>query len=156
MDPAVWGLLSEIVTVVGLPFAVVVFILQQRKQRENEEEAVYELLSENYQDFLKVALENADLKLFAEDATPDLSDEQRQRMIIIFSMLVSLFERAYLLLYEKHMSHKQKRLWLSWEDYMREWCMRSDFKEMLPQLLFGEDDDFQKYIRSLAKVCNPC
>jgi hypothetical protein len=152
MDLATWELMSQIITVIGFPFAIVVFFIQQRKQRENEEEAVYELLSENYQDFLKVALENADLKLFTENPTPDLSDEQRQRMVIIFSMLVSLFERAYLLLYEKRMSTKQKRLWLSWEDYMREWCMRSDFKEVLPQLLFGEDDDFQKYIRSLAKM----
>lgn len=152
MDLAVWELLSYVVTVVGLPFAVIVFALQQRKQRENEEEAVYELLSEHYQDFLKVGLENADLNLFSEHPTPDLTEEQQQRMVIIFSMLVALFERAYLLLYETRMSTKQKRLWQSWEDYMSEWCAREDFKALLPQLLFGEDDDFQKYIRTLAKV----
>ncbi len=152
MDPIVWQMLADVVTIVGLPFAVIVFMIQQRKQRENEEEAVYELLSEHYQQFLKVGLDNADLQLFAEESTQDLTDEQRQRMVIIFSMLVSLFERAYLLLYEKRMSKKQKRLWLSWEDYMREWCRRSDFREMLPDLLFGEDDDFQKYIRGLAHI----
>lgn len=152
MDLGMWELLSYIVTVIGLPFAVIVFIVQQRKQRENEEEAVYELLSEHYQDFLKVGLENSDLQLFSENPTPGLSDEQRQRMIIIFSMLIALFERAYLLLYEKKMSKKQQRLWMSWEDYMREWCAREDFKELLPELLFGEDDDFQKYIRRLARV----
>ena len=154
MDLALWELLSYVVTVVGLPFAAIVFLLQQRKQRENEEEAVYELLSEHYQDFLKVGLENSDLQLFAEEPTENLTEEQQQRMIIIFSMLVSLFERAYLLLYEKRMSAKQKRLWLSWEDYMREWCNRADFREMLPDLLFGEDDDFQKYIRTLARIHN--
>lgn len=152
MDPSVWAMLADVVTVVGLPFAVIVFLLQQKKQRENEEESVYELLSEHYQEFLKVGLENSDLQLFAEHPTPDLSDEQRQRMIIIFSMLVSLFERAYLLLYEKRMSKKQRRLWQSWEDYMHEWVKREDFKALLPDLLFGEDDDFQKYIRKLAGI----
>ena len=151
-DFEMWQLLSYIVTVVGLPFAIGVFIYQQHKERNNEEEAVYELLAENYQDFLKVALQNSDLMLFAEDPTPNLTDEQRQRMTILFSMLVSLFERAYLLLHEKRMSRQQKRLWLSWEDYMREWCRRGDFRDALPDLLFGEDDDFQKYIRQLAGI----
>lgn len=152
MDLATWELMSQIITVIGFPFAIVVFFIQQRKQRENEEESVYELLSEHYQDFLKVGLENSDLQLFSERPTEGLSEEQQQRMVIIFSMLVALFERAYLLLYEKQMSAKQKRLWQSWEDYMREWCAREDFKTLLPDLLFGEDDDFQKYIRALAKI----
>lgn len=152
MDYALWEFLSHVVTVVGLPFAVVVFMIQQRKQRENEEEAVYEQLSEHYQEFLKVGLENSDLQLFSEHQTQGLTEEQQQRMIIIFSMLVALFERAYLLLYEKRMSAKQKRLWQSWEDYMREWVRREDFRTALPDLLFGEDDDFQKYIRKLAGV----
>ncbi len=145
-----WQLLSYVVTVIGLPLAIVVFVYQQHKERSNEEEAVYELLSKHYQDFLKVGLENSDLKLFSENPTPNLTLEQKERMIIIFSMLVSLFERAYLLLYEKRMSTKQKRLWLSWEDYMREWCQRADFRAALPDLLFGEDDDFQRYVRQLA------
>ena len=65
-------------------------------------------------------------------------------------MLVSLFERAYLLLYEERMSDKQLRRWRSWEDYMREWCRRSDFRVRLPVLLRGEDPAFVAYIRNLA------
>jgi hypothetical protein len=53
------------VTVVGLPLAIFVFLFQQRKERENEEEEVYQLLSDNYQEFLKVALSNPDLHLFS-------------------------------------------------------------------------------------------
>jgi hypothetical protein len=60
-----WELLSYIVTVVGLPLAIAVFIFEQGKERDNEEEEVYQLLSDNYQEFLKIALENPDLRLFA-------------------------------------------------------------------------------------------
>jgi len=91
-----WELLSYIVTVIGLPLAIIVFLYEQRKERDNEEEEVYQLLSDNYQDFLKVALSNPDLRLYSAEETPNLSEEQRERTIIIFSMLVSLFERAYL------------------------------------------------------------
>lgn len=145
-----WELWSYVVTVVGLPLAIVVFLYEQRKERENEEEEVYQLLSDNYQDFLKIALDNPDLRLFSEEETPQLSEEQKERMIIILSMLVSLFERAYLLLYEEHMMPKQLRRWRSWEDYMREWCRRADFRTALPSLLHGEDPDFVSYIQTLA------
>lgn len=146
----IWELASYVVTVVGLPLAIAVFVFEQRKERDNEEEEVYQLLSDNYQEFLKIALENPDLRLFASDETPALSAEQRERMFIIFSMLISLFERAYLLLYEDKMNEKQSRRWRSWEDYMGEWCNRADFRSTLPSLLRGEDPEFAAYIKQLA------
>ncbi|MDO8263916.1 MAG: hypothetical protein Q7T21_11935 [Gallionella sp.] len=145
-----WELLSYVVTVIGLPLAISVFIFEQRKERNNEEEEVYQLLSDNYQEFLKIALENPDLRLFANEETPALSPEQRERMFIILSMLISLFERAYLLLYEDDMTEKQSRRWRSWEDYMGEWCNRADFSSSLPALLRGEDPEFSDYIQKLA------
>ena len=76
-------------------------------------------------------------------------------MLIIFSMLISLFERAYLLLYEEKMGSLQQRRWLSWEDYMRQWCRREDFRALLPVLLEGEDPEFSAYIRGLAAKVSP-
>jgi hypothetical protein len=136
--------------VIGLPLAIVVFIFEQRRERENEDEEVYQLLSDNYQDFLKIALDNPDLKLYSAEQTPELTDKQRERMLIIFSMLISLFERAYLLLYEDKLKPKELRRWRSWEDYMIEWCRRKDFRAFLPALLVGEDPDFVEYIKRLA------
>jgi len=75
-----WELMSYVVTVIGLPLAIAVFFFEQRKERENEEEEVYQLLSDNYQDFLKTALDNPDLRLFSSSQTPDLNAEQRERM----------------------------------------------------------------------------
>lgn len=150
MSVEVWEFLSYVVTVIGLPLAISVFLFEQRKERENEEEEVYQLLSDNYQDFLKVALEHPDLRLFSIDATPSLNAEQRERQLIIFTMLMSLFERAYLLLYEDKMSLKQARRWNSWEDYIAEWCLNDDFRAYLPKLLHGEDPDFVRYVEKLA------
>lgn len=146
-----WELLSFIVTACGLPMAIAVFIYEQRRERDNEEENVYQLLSDNYQDFLKVALDNADLRLFAINETLALTDEQKERRLIIFSMLISLFERSYLLLYEDSMSEKQRRRWSSWEDYMAEWLSRSDFRSQLDVLLRGEDPRFAAHIQGLAR-----
>lgn len=139
------------VTVVGLPLAIVVFLLEQRKERDNEEQETYQLLSDSYTDFLKLVLENPDLKLRSSHPTEGLSEEQRERMLVLFDLLVSLFERAYLLAYTPRMNLEQRRRWNSWEDYMREWCRRSDFRDALPGLLAGEDSDFAGYIRGLAR-----
>ena len=114
-----WELLSYVVTVFGLPLAIYVFLFEQRKERENEEEAVYMQLSDNYQDFLRVALDHHDLQLFLAERTPDMSPRQARR-------------------------------WSSWEDYMREWLRRADFRESLPQLLRGEDPAFVAMLEALA------
>ena len=151
MNLETWELLSYMVTVVGLPFAIAVYFLDQRKERENEEEAIWQQLSDAYIDFLEVVLANSDLQLRSRESTPNLSDEQRERMWVVFDMLISLFERAYLLAYEPDMSEKQDRRWHSWEDYMREWCQREDFRARLPELLRGEDPDFAHYILRLAQ-----
>lgn len=147
----VFELLSYIVTVVGLPLAIVVFLFEQRKERENEEEEVYQMLSDAYIDFMKLVLDNPDLKLRSRSrAAINLSDEQKERVMAMFEILISLFERAYLLVYEEDMADKQLRRWRTWEDFMREWCRRDDFRGLLPQLLQGEDEEFAAYIRRLA------
>ncbi|MGX8249093.1 hypothetical protein, partial [Escherichia coli] len=52
---------------------------------------------------------------------------------------------------EPKMDEKHRRRWHSWEDYMREWSRREDFRERLPQLLRGEDPSFAAYIQGLAR-----
>jgi hypothetical protein len=155
LDPAWWELMSYVVTVIGLPLAIVVFLAEQRKERQNEEDAVYESLSERYQQFLHVMLQYPELRLFSMTKTSALDAEQHERMIVIFGMLVSLFERAYLLLYEEGLRDAKLRRWRSWEDYMQEWCAREDFRDVLDDLLIGEDPAFCDYIRDMARALTP-
>jgi hypothetical protein len=145
-----WELASYVVTVIALPFAVGVFLIEQRKERDNEDEESYQHLSDAYNDFLKVVLANADLQLRSSTALPEPTSEQNERIRVIFDMLISLFERAYLVAYKHDMSAAEARRWNSWDDYMREWCRRDDFYNALPLLLRGEDPEFQRYIRRVA------
>jgi hypothetical protein len=142
---------SFAVTVFALPFAVWVFAVEQRKERENEEEEAFQLLSDAYNDFLKVVLAHADLQLRSSAALPDPTPEQRERMLVIFDMLIALFERAYLVAHKPQMNPTEQRRWNSWDDYMREWCRREDFHNALPLLLRGEDAEFQAYMRRVAQ-----
>ena len=150
-----WELASFVVTVFGLPMAIAIFLFEQRRERNNEEEEEYQLLADAYNDVLKVAIDNADLQLRSKTATPNLTAEQQERQLLIFDMLVSLFERAYLVAYSPDMDAAKTRRWNSWEDYMREWCRRENFHRILPELLKGEDPAFSAYILRLDAEENP-
>jgi hypothetical protein len=143
--------LSYVVTIVGLPFAIVVFIHERRKERQNDDEELYLQLSDDYAKFLRLVLDNADLHLMtrSQPATP-FTSEQIERRNVLFELLISIFERAYILVYDEKMSRHASRLWQTWADYIREWCRRPDFRELLPTLLQGEDPEFQQYIRDIA------
>lgn len=142
---------SYIMTIVALPFAIVVFIHEQRKERVKEDEEIYQRLADEYSEFLQLVLQHPDLRLMGEPQQAiNLSDEQIERRNILFDILVSLFERAFILVYEVGMDRQAARLWQSWEDWMRAWCRRADFRSQLPSLLLGEDADFSAYIGRIA------
>lgn len=151
LDPGFWELASFVVTALALPFAIFLFLYEQRKERDSEDEEAYQLLQDAYNDFLKIVLDNPDLQLRSANSHTDLSEEQRERALIIFEMLIALFERAYIVSYEPDLRGLPLRRWGSWDDYMREWCRRADFYYLLPQLLRGEDEDFASYIRVIAE-----
>jgi len=144
--------LSYVVTVVGLPLAILTYVLEQRRERRNEDEEIFQRLSDEYREFLKLVLDNSDLHLLrSEGAGETLTEEQKERRLAIFGILVSLFERAYLLVYEDTMDKQTRRMWQSWEDYMREWIRRAEFRDSLAVHLEGEDEEFTTYIRRLVE-----
>jgi hypothetical protein len=46
--------LSYLVTIVGLPLAIVVFVLDRRRDRQTDEEEIYPRLSGEYADFMRL------------------------------------------------------------------------------------------------------
>ena len=148
-----WELVSYIVTSLGLPYAIGLFWYESRKERQVENEEIYQALAEEYAKFAQILIQNADLQLMTGHIHDEsLTPEQRERKKIIFDVLLALFERAYILVYEDDMDKQTKRLWATWEDYIAFWCARADFKKELPTLLAGEDADFVAYIKSVAKI----
>lgn len=145
--------LSYIVTILGFPAAIFVILREERLRRKNEMSELHRHLSEEYDNFLRLVMENSDLLLMSRMSLPEpVSDEQRERTEIIFRMLVSLFEKAFIILYTDDLQGDAKRQWLSWKDDMIEWCHREDFRASLPALLEGEDDAFRQYLMSLAET----
>eukprot|EP01136_Pigoraptor_vietnamica_P012283 Opistho-1_new@52049 len=106
-----WEYASFVVTALGLPVAILFFMWEQRKERNNEEEAAYQLLSDAYNDFLKTVLAHPDLRLRTDEPLPNPTPEQNERILVIYEMLISLFERAYIVAWEENMNEVEKRRW---------------------------------------------
>ena len=143
---------SYLVTIIGLPLAIGVFIYDRRRERQTDEEEIFLRLSDEYADFMRLVIDNADLHLLSPAVKGELSEDQLERKHALFAILVSLFERAYVLVYEDNMGRQQARLWQSWEDYMTEWCQREDFRAALPALFQGEDPGFVATIQRIAEL----
>ena len=144
--------LSYLVTIIGLPLAISVYVYDRRRDQQTDEEEIFLRLSDEYADFMRLVIDNADLHLLSPAVKGELSEDQQERKHALFAILVSLFERSYVLVYEEDMSRQQARLWKSWEDYMTEWCQREDFRAALPTLLQGEDPGFVAMIRRIAEM----
>ena len=145
--------LSYIVTILGFPIAIYAFIYEQRRSTANDEKELHRHLTEEYDGFLRLVMDNSDLLLLSQTTPAEsLTHEQLERRGIIYQMLVSLFEKAYIILYEEAMGNNARRRWQSWEDDMREWCRKEEFRQVLPDLLEGEDDEFSKYILEIARL----
>ncbi|MEM6578712.1 MAG: hypothetical protein AAF678_09475 [Pseudomonadota bacterium] len=143
--------LSYIVTILGFPAAIWVIWREERFRRANEKAELHRQLSEEYNNFLRLAMENSDLLLLSRRTLPSpVSEEQAERMEAILRILISLFEKAYIILYRDEMDDQARRRWMSWEDEMIEWCDREEFRTALPALLDGEDAAFSRYITDLA------
>lgn len=150
--PETWEQLSYIVTVIGLPFAIAVFLWEQRRERQTEDAELHLRLSAAYTDFLELLLDNADLQLLRRQPfEAGLTDEQQERRFALFGILISIFEQAYVMVYEPAMNRQRQRLWQTWADYIEDWCARTDFRAALPELLRGEDAEFAAYIRAAAE-----
>lgn len=147
----IWELLSYVVTVIGLPGAIFIFAFEQRKERANEEDEIQQMLSDSYADFLKVVIDNSDLRLISQRKSPEFNEEQRERVLALYDILISIFERAYIMSYVPEKTGRRARHWRSWEDIIMEWCERDDFRASLSTgLLLGEDEEFAAYITAMA------
>jgi hypothetical protein len=100
-------MLSDAVTIIGCAYAIGVYVHAQRLAGIGDEEAVYLALIEEYVRFQQFVLEHADLHLRAGGPAPALTEEQQERRLVIFDIPVSLFERAYILVYDETMPRLQ-------------------------------------------------
>lgn len=131
---------AHIVTILGLPLAIFLYYQEKKKERRDREYGTYNALDDKYIQFLELCIEHADLDVFdvpLEDRNKS-SPKQRRQEQILFTILISILERAFLM-YKDQSSEIKKRQWTGWVDYMRDYCSRENFRREWKKL--GEQFD---------------
>ena len=138
--------LGDLLTIFGGAAALAGYLYDNHKDREAKQEEIDQQLKESYYEIFKLLIENPHLHSHDNELE---SAQDRGSQLLIYEMLVSHFETAYMrLAHDK--GRVEREMWASWEDAIHEWIVRPNFLNALPKLLKGENPAFAEYMR--AKV----
>ncbi|NOY22760.1 MAG: hypothetical protein GXO70_04505 [Acidobacteria bacterium] len=122
-------LASFIITILGLPMAMFIYLREQRLLREEREYGTYDALDDKYIELQQLCLEYSDLDIFDTPFVKQrsLSEEQEKQEEAILLIRISIFERAFLM-YQRASSKGKKDQWEGWDTEMKEWLDRKNFR----------------------------
>lgn len=143
-------ILTYLSTILGIPLAIYLFYQEKKKERIDREWGTYNALDDKYVEFLRLCLENIDLDVFdiRMKSRNKMTNEQKRRELIIFTILISIFERAFLM-YRDQSSKIKKTQLLGWNDYILDWTKRDNFRKAWTVLGDQFDVDFINYMNKI-------
>jgi hypothetical protein len=144
--------LSHATVVLGFPVAIYQYRRSKLKEQSDREYGTYNALDEKYLDFQKMCFEHPELDIFdIPDAEPRaVTDEEQKQELIAFTMLISVFERAYLM-YHDESNRVKTAQWTGWHEYICSYCERDNFRNAWD--VSGEtfDRNFERYVEDVLQ-----
>lgn len=138
--------LTFIITILGVPAAIFVYLKEQKNQRLEREYGTFDSLDEKYIEIQQLCIEHPGLDVFDSPfSNPKvLSEEQKKQEEAILLIRISIFERAFLM-YQRTTSHSQKDQWDGWEVEIIEWFSRANFRDVWKEHGAYFDKSFFEY-----------
>ncbi|MEX5281947.1 hypothetical protein [Nitrospira tepida] len=102
--------LSFLIVLVGVPIGLIQYFRAVKKEQIDREYGTYNALDEKFLEFQNMCLAHPDLDIFdVPDKTPGtLTAEQQKKELIAFTILFSIFERAYLMYHDQSTAIQQR------------------------------------------------
>ena len=135
-----------IITILGVPAAIFVYIKEQENQRAEREYGTFDALDAKYIEIQQLCLEHPELDVFDSPFSNPvkLSEQQQKQEEAILLIRISVFERAYLM-YQRTASQSKIEQWEGWEIEIIEWFSRDNFRAAWKEHGSYFDKDFFKY-----------
>jgi hypothetical protein len=145
-------LFAHLTVVLGVPAAIYQYRRGKLREQTDREYGTYNALDEKYLEFQRMCFDHPRLDIFdIPDENPQpLDDEQRKQELIAFTMLISVFERAYLMYHDQSNKIKTAQ-WSGWDEYIRAYCERANFRNAWE--ISGEtfDRNFENYVEEIMQ-----
>lgn len=144
--------LSYLSGIIGIPLAILVYWNNKRKERKEREYETYHSIDEKYVIYLQLCVQNPELDLYYIPLEEEvhLTAEQKIKQYALFEILVSLMERAFFMYSDKNSKIKESQ-WVGWDNFIRIWCKRENFRRIWKMVGKDFDENFYAYIEGIMK-----
>ncbi len=143
--------LALIVTSIGIFIAIRSYRAERERERQERAYGTFDDLDNKYVEFMYKCTEYPHLDFFSIPAPRTRTVSENDLLIerAMFSVLISIFERAFLM-FERHADDDVKdRQYLGWVECMRSYCTRESFLHEWNKIGTQFDAGFQVEMNSL-------
>ncbi len=145
-------LIAHLVTIAGVPIAICLFYAEKRKERTEREEKTFGELDDKYVEFMQLCLNHPDADMFErEQESQSPTDEQLNVEHALFGVLISLFERAFVMFKDQD-SHFRVRQWDGWVLFMKSYSPRKSFQRVWNAIGPQFDSEFVVFFNALIET----
>lgn len=145
--------LGLIITVTGIFIAIRSYKAEQERERRERAYGTFDDLDNKYVEFMYKCTEYPHLDLFSIPAPKDRSISEQDLLVerAMYSVLISIFERAFLM-FERHADQESKeRQYSGWVECMMSYCNRESFLHEWNKIGSQFDAGFQAEMNALIK-----
>ncbi|MCK4822019.1 hypothetical protein KA005_40020, partial [bacterium] len=123
------AIVTFIITIIGVPVAISIYLKEQRLQRDEREYATYDALDDKYIELQQLCIEYPELDIFDTpfEEPQKLTERQKKQEEAILLIRISIFERAFLR-YQRASSKVKKDQWEGWNAEIKKWVNRENFR----------------------------
>ena len=142
-----------IITILGVPFAIYMYLNEQKTQRAEREYGTYDALDDKYIELQQLCLQYSKLDIFDSpfQNPNELTEEDRKQEEAILLIRISIFERAFLM-YQREAAKAKKDQWDGWDVEIKEWLERKNFRAIWDIHNSYYDQAFAKYFNQHLTV----
>jgi len=144
---------TYLITILGLPFALYIYVDEQKTQRAEREYGTYDALDDKYIELQQLCLQYPRLDIFDTPfVKPNtFTEEDLKQEEAILLIRISIFERAFLM-YQREAAKAKTNQWEGWEIEILEWLERKNFNDIWNIHKQYYDKTFVEHFEQLLKA----
>jgi hypothetical protein len=129
------------------PLALIEYFKAKKRDRLANEYKIYDELNNRFFEYQKIALEYYDQDILdVPNNDPSLGfDKKRKQEMVAYSILFSLFERAFLMFHHQAEAF-QLRQWSGWKHFLNDFIRRESVRSAWQLSKGTYDTDFQRFM----------
>ncbi len=144
---AIFQIMYYIAMSIAGPLAIIAYVKVKKTERLAKEYQTYDELDNRFFEYQKLALEYYDLDILdVPNNDPSLAfDKKRKQEMVAYSILFSLFERAYLM-FSSQADLFRERQWSGWKRFLDDFIRRENVRTAWELSKGTYDTDFQIFM----------